>query len=48
MSKRNASASLLRALAREFTEELGVYASTSRRAGRLEQWRTGAPLAPLR
>ena len=47
MSKRNASTTLLRGLARELTEELG-YASTSRRASRLEQWRQGTPLTPLR
>ncbi len=44
-SKRRAGG-VLRALAKEFTEELGVYA-LGRRNGRLDQWNKGQPLSPV-
>lgn len=37
----------LRVLARDCTEQLGVYAAGRRRMTRLEQWNKGQPLAPL-
>lgn len=41
---------LLRSVAREFTEQLGAYAPGGRRksTGLLEQWRQGLPLNPIR
>lgn len=52
MSKRKtppgSPSTALRELARDCTEELGVYSSSRRRTNRLEQWNKGLPLAPLR
>ncbi|KAF6257495.1 hypothetical protein COO60DRAFT_1222582 [Scenedesmus sp. NREL 46B-D3] len=38
----------LRQLARDCTEQLGVYTSSKRRMTRLEQWNKNLPLTPLR
>lgn len=43
-----APSTALRQLARDCTEDLGVYAATRKRATRLDQWNKGQPLAPLR
>lgn len=43
-AKRRSPVSALRQLAREFTEDLGLI----KKAGKVEQWNSGAPLDPLR
>jgi hypothetical protein len=35
-------------MARDCTEQLGVYSSSKRRTNRLEQWNKNMPLTPLR
>jgi hypothetical protein len=52
MSKRKVQpgspSTALRQLARDCTEQLGVYSSSKRRMTRLEQWNKNLPLTPLR
>jgi hypothetical protein len=42
------SGTALRQLARDCTEQLGVYAAVKKRDTRLDQWNKGLALAPLR
>lgn len=52
MSKRKlapgSSSTALRQLARDCTEQLGLYAAGKKRETRLDQWNKNLPLAPLR